>query len=418
MRSLSPLSCGLAAGCSGAQHPASTATPKAATSRPRRAIQTVRHCRSGSHPARRNRENPCQYGRNASGGHRCDLHREEIAAGGVGQRERVAARAIGGAQPALKIHRPVRNRSIRKRMKLALPRRPACALARVDEPSPLQDIADGRSRRPGGVWMMRNQQAADFLRPEEFAPLARRDDDGRDRLRRRVRPAQGAMAAVFKPARIPALAPRLRKIKRLATDPKLIAQPRHRQNAAVPKAKQPNTLFHRVAFPDRHGHTSQEQGVKNDCQGSTRSKLSAISPVWTFRLHALMLYPKRHPRTPRPLRLRPSQSMLAKRRPLFRTMRALQPPTGNLWRFRRKKTGGPKRQRAPLTLKACITDKKGRGPPVRGRRRYNAKEIPPSTTIVWPVTNPASGDASHKAAPAMSSGVPQRPSGVAATEPS
>jgi len=159
------------------------------------------------------------------------------------------------------------------------------AISSSSYPAPLKMMTkmEGPDNYPdregaGGVRMMRDQPAADFLRPEKLEPLARSDHNDGDFLMRGVRAARGAMAAVFKPARIPAIVPRLPKIKRLATDPK---QARHRKPAAVPKAKQPNTLFHRIAFPERHGHTSQEQGMNHGCLGSTRSKLSAISPIWT-----------------------------------------------------------------------------------------------------------------------------------------
>src|SRR5436189_1915970 len=210
-----------------------------------------------------------------------DPHLDQIPACRIRYRQRIAARPIGRAKPALEIDPPFLVGRRGRRHHLALRDCTAAAPTRLDETLALQNVPDRRRRRPGHLRSCPLQPRLDLLRAEMRKSAPCRDDALGQPPRRRVRTAHDSVAAILKPACLPAVPAPLPNIKRLPADAVPSAQLGNRKNPRLILNKQRDTLFHRTGLLERHRPISSNRTMILTCQASTRSKLSALSPVYT-----------------------------------------------------------------------------------------------------------------------------------------
>src|SRR5205085_2245004 len=103
-------------------------------------------------------------------------------------------------------------------------------------------------------------------------------------IRRRVRTVLHRVALLLEPLRLPALAAALPHIERLPADTVPRAQLRHRKGSRLVLTKQPDTLLHRTALPERHRpillRIRRSLPVRNQ-PGLKRQDSARFIPSWT-----------------------------------------------------------------------------------------------------------------------------------------
>src|SRR5580692_11100485 len=193
---------------------------------------------------------------------------DQIAAETIGDRQRLAARAIAEPDPALVIDRPKMMRSLRLPQRAKPGRRSPAQPTRPHQPRPPQYLASRRGRRPGDVRTDVGKLADDLARPPIGPPKSLLDDLIGQSLRRRMSRPQRRMRALDKPlgAKLPiAVQP---FVARLPADRECLAKLRHRtiRRQSNPDKSQP--LVHRAVLFKRHRPVLP-----------ARRKLSPIIPV-------------------------------------------------------------------------------------------------------------------------------------------
>ena len=197
----------------------------------------------------------------------------------VGDRQRIDPALVLGAT-TLEVGRPFlvgglgRNRPPRRI------ERPTAPLDRLDQPGPLENIADRRSRRP----VLRPSRALSFAKSLRGPRCANR------RLTRQLPPRSpptcGADMITSHPNGRKTMSPPRSLAeqptrKRVSAHPIAPAQLRHAKTPRIVARKHSNPLFHPTGLRKRHRKSSFRASLT--CRPSTQSKLSGIYPVRTRR---------------------------------------------------------------------------------------------------------------------------------------
>src|SRR5712671_1174279 len=128
----------------------------------------------------------------------CDLAAQQVTAVRVGNGERIAALAVGGAEPAFEVGAPGLIGGIDGGERLPIRRRADPRLAPVRQAGPFQYFADGAFRRPYDLRLRGGEFDAQFSRPPVPA-LARGNDLSDDVRAELVRAMLRRAAAVGEP---------------------------------------------------------------------------------------------------------------------------------------------------------------------------------------------------------------------------
>ncbi len=208
------------------------------------------------------------------------LATQQIAAPAVQQRERLAARAIAGTEPALEISRPNRIRpvTVGKRRR---PRRHSLApTPRHRQPGFVEQRAQRARRRPGQPRIMRHQPRPHFARAPARMAAPRSKCRLGERRRDLMRMPQRRPAALLQagqPGRLVTIHP---FVAGLPAHPIAAAQFRHRNSILPPAHNERQPLVHGFGPLPRHGAPPCRQLA---CYPSRRAELLPMSPGWTSR---------------------------------------------------------------------------------------------------------------------------------------
>src|SRR5579883_325269 len=205
---------------------------------------------------------------------RHDAALDEEAAVGVGDGERVAARTVGGAEPALEVDAP---EVVGLRHRLEGPGERLCrppAPARRAQAFPAQQIADRRRRRPWPLPIASHQDRPQLLRPP-IRPLApQRHDRRRDLLGHRHAVTMRRPRARHQTAGSFLLIAPHQPIAGVTADAEALAQHRHRHLPTQILRDERRLLVHDAGFLPRH---------RQRPPFADRENLSGIYPVYSVR---------------------------------------------------------------------------------------------------------------------------------------
>src|ERR1700722_824331 len=210
---------------------------------------------------------------------RHDPHLDQIATVAVGQRQRVDPAGVAGAEPTFEISRPLVIGGRNRRHRPPPVERPPAPLGRRDQPGPLEDITDRRSRRPAGLRSLMPQHHSQLARSQMREAPAQRNDRFRNGRLSAMRTLQWSPRMIHKPFRRMPLSPFAPLIERVPAYAVATAQIRNTPVAGVVFRQHSDALFHSTGL--LKGHRKSSFRATLTCRPSTRSKLSGIYPVCT-----------------------------------------------------------------------------------------------------------------------------------------
>ena len=177
---------------------------------------------------------------------------DQIAAEPIRHRQRLGARAVAKPHPALVIHPPhvigvLRYRKLAQARRTATPKPPA-----ANQPSPLQDLARRRGRRPFHVRLASCKLRNDLARPPART-LSPQTHDRLDQMFGRRTTMHKRCTRAFHQSRSPEQSVALKPLVAcLAADLVALAKLRHRPQPRQVIVDEANPLIHRAALSPRH----------------------------------------------------------------------------------------------------------------------------------------------------------------------
>ncbi len=202
----------------------------------------------------------------------------------VGDRQRIDAPLIAGAEPALEIGRPLLVGRLRRNHKARRIKRRVPAPGLLHQARSPENVADRRGRRPSGFPIALLEHPKKFARPQVGKPTSQRDDRLLDRRLRAMRARARRVRAIAKPVLRPALASRPPSVEGISAHPITAAQLGYAPTPSVVVRQHLNPLFHATGLSKWHRKSPFRACLP--CRPSTRSKVSGIYPVYTARAPA------------------------------------------------------------------------------------------------------------------------------------
>src|SRR5271166_1953653 len=207
-------------------------------------------------------------------------HLDQKSAVGIGDRQRIAALAVSGAEPALEVDAPQVVGPVHRQKRLGQRHRSPSPAAWLAQPLAPQQIANCRGRRPKPFRITPLQHCTQLLGAPK-RPLAPQRHDRRGNLlgHRHAVPVRRPRACLQPTRPLFSIASQ-QPVAGVTADPIALTQRRHRQLPPQTFGDEGRLLVHYTGFLPWH-RQSPPLPNKKTCQPSIRSIMSDIYPVQT-----------------------------------------------------------------------------------------------------------------------------------------